>query len=182
MYNLLPHSKPAQCFLFWWQMQRYKNKGILSLVNKIRGHCTVYMYIQRAHTAVCSAVQEGTNARPQYHSGVFSSWKLWFLWLLINPYPVYLQAKDFSYQNRVVSHFEWFDMPLHYIYTKLIIIWQIIALQLCSFFMGLSSAWAALVHMSNVIKSSLFFPANLLYISQLLWRWLYLYFYKSPDM
>ena len=42
--------------------------------------------------------------------------KVWFLWLLINPYPVYLQAKDFSYQNRVISPFEWFDMPLH-LYT-----------------------------------------------------------------
>ena len=47
--------------------------------------------------------------------GVFNL-KVWFLWLLINPYPVYLQAKDFSYQNRVISPFEWFDMSLH-VYT-----------------------------------------------------------------
>ena len=44
--------------------------------------------------------------------GVFNL-KIWFLWLLINPYPVYLQAKYFSYQNRVISPFKWFDTPLH---------------------------------------------------------------------
>ena len=47
--------------------------------------------------------------------GVFNL-KVWFLWLLINPCPVYLQTKDFSYQNRFHIPFEWFEMPSH-LYT-----------------------------------------------------------------
>ena len=46
--------------------------------------------------------------------GVFNS-KVWFLWLLINPYPVYLQTKYFSYQNRFHIPF-WMVIRL---YTRL---------------------------------------------------------------
>ena len=87
---------------------------ILAPLNIEISHLNTIVY-SAAHTAVCSAFQEGTNAILNIIPGDFNL-KVWFLSLLINPFPVYLQAKDFIYQNRVISPFEWFDMPLH-LYT-----------------------------------------------------------------
>ena len=90
---------------------RIKKKRNPSLVNKIRRHC-IFSCIHRRH--VRRFKREQMTSMLSFRR--FFNLKVWFLWLFINPYPVYLQTKEFSYQNGVISLFEWCKIPSH-LYT-----------------------------------------------------------------
>ena len=128
--NLLPHSNPRAWFYFDDKCSDTKIKeSVACKENKAPLYFQLHTprYVQRFKR----------DQMPSLISfRVFFNLKVWFLWLLINPYPMYLQTKDLSYQNR-------FHIPLwmvwnaiKFIYTKLIIVSEMIALQLWSFFMG----------------------------------------------
>ena len=106
--NLLPHSKPRAWFYFYDKCSDTKIKESVACKQT-----RTPLYIQ-LHTPgyVRRFKREQMPSLISFRG--FFNLKVWFLWLLINPYPVYLQAKYVSYQNRAISLFEWFDMPLRF--------------------------------------------------------------------
>ena len=73
---------------------RFNEKRNPSLVNKIRRHC-----IFQLHTPGHARRFKREQITSMLSFQKFFNLKVWFLWLFINPYPVYLQTKKFSYQN-----------------------------------------------------------------------------------
>ena len=93
MLNLLPHSKPCAWYYFHEKMQGLKEKeSVACKQNKTP------LYFQ-LHTQ-----RHVRRFNREQMASMLSFWrffnlKVWFLWLFINPYPVYLQTKEFSYQH-----------------------------------------------------------------------------------
>ena len=95
MYNLLPHSKPSAWFYFDDKCSDTKIKeSVACKQNKTPLYTQLHTpgYVQRFK-------REQMPSLISFRG--FFNLEVWFLWLLINPYPVYLQAKDFSNQGAV---------------------------------------------------------------------------------